>query len=157
MTSKIYFLVIGLYDDDVLVWKKHEAFFPPEVLHVHNRLTLIPQCHTALFRLGVCRDHGIKRHFIQAWLSLLSVMLLLRVLRYLRLWSGWRSCARSGQWPGGSWTRAALEWCHHMLTRCSAFVLSFERRECMRSAWKECSMSKVRKSNDHYGHALHHK
>ncbi|MEQ2213751.1 hypothetical protein XENOCAPTIV_020323 [Xenoophorus captivus] len=40
--------------------------------------------------------------------------------------------------------RGASGWCHHTPTRFSGFVLNFERKECTRSALKECSMSKFR-------------
>lgn len=65
-------------------------------------------------------------------------------LRFLRSWSEWRSCARSGPSPGASWTTAASEWCRHTQTRCSASVRSYERNDYTMSVWNESLMSKVR-------------
>ena len=64
--------------------------------------------------------------------------------RCLRSWSAWRRCARSGQWRGASWTRAASAWCRPTPTRCSASAPSCARRGCTRSAWRGCSTCKVR-------------
>lgn len=71
-------------------------------------------------------------------------------LRFLRLWSEWRSCAKNGPWPGASWTMAASEWCHHTPIRCFAFVLSSERKDYTMSVWKESWMSKVREMIKNY-------
>lgn len=73
-------------------------------------------------------------------------------LRFLRLWSEWRSCAKNGPWPGASWTMAASEWCHHTPIRCFAFVLSSERKDYTMSVWKESWMSKVREIIKNYSH-----